>query len=65
MSLKIIEAMMATIPVIIEDKDTYFEKYNVIKKERTMITNNNGLTPKTIPPEVATALPPLNLAKTG
>ena len=48
-----------------EDKDTYFEMYNVIKKNRIARTNKNGSYASTMPAEVATALPPLKLAKMG
>lgn len=64
-SLKIMDAIIAITPVIIEDKETYFEIYNVKRKDKTIIINNNGLTPKKIPPDVATAFPPLNFANIG
>ena len=57
--------MTVTIPVIIDDKETYFERYNVATKVKTVTRNNNGFNPRIIPPDVATAFPPLNLAKTG
>ena len=58
-------AIMETNPVIIEDSETYLEMYNVIKNDAIMMINNNGLTPKIMPPEVATAFPPLKFANNG
>jgi len=40
-------------------------KYKKIKKHTTSSKNNTGAYPKRIPPEVATALPPLNPANIG
>src|SRR5690625_819945 len=65
MSRRKMETITVTTPVIIEDKDTYLEKYKEIKKVSTITVNKMGLTPKIIPPDVATAFPPLNLAKIG
>src|SRR5699024_322045 len=64
-SLKIIAAMMDTIPVIIDEIDTFLEIYNVMMNVTTMITNKIGLIPNMIPPDVATAFPPLNIANNG
>lgn len=64
-SLKNMAAMTDTMPVIIEDRDTYFEIYKVSKKDKIITKKSKGLTPKIIPPDVATAFPPLNFAKTG
>ena len=57
--------MIATIPVTIDDKDTYLDIFNVNKNVTKIQTNNRGLTPKITPPDVATAFPPLNFAKSG
>ena len=64
-SLSKIETITEIIPVMIDDNETYLEIYNVVRKLTIITKNNSGLTPKIIPPEVATAFPPLNRAKRG
>src|SRR5690625_2780216 len=64
-SFKMIEIITVIIPVIMEDNETYFEKYKDVMKLTTITINNIGLIPKIMPPEVATAIPPLKRAKTG
>lgn len=59
------DIIVATTPVNMEASETYLNKYSVNTNVIIMARNNNGFTPNIIPPEVATALPPLNLAKTG
>src|SRR5690625_31517 len=59
------EIIVATTPVSIEAKETYLNRYNVPIKVMIIAKNNRGFIPKIIPPEVATAFPPLNLAKIG
>src|SRR5699024_5812081 len=65
MSFKKMDTIMATIPVIIEESDTYFDRESVIKNEHKIMINSSGLTPKIMPPDVATAFPPLKRAKSG
>src|SRR5699024_12637977 len=65
MSFRKRETIKDTNPVIIEERETYFDRYNVSINVTIITTNSNGLTPSMIPPDVATALPPLNLAKSG
>src|SRR5699024_12368770 len=57
------DTIMETIPVTIEDKETYLDKYNVVINDTTINNNNKRLTPKIRPQDVATALPPLKRAK--
>src|SRR5699024_7609249 len=59
------DTMKDKMPVILEDNETYLDMYKDNKNVKTIIINNNGLTPKIIPPDVATALPPLKRAKIG
>src|SRR5699024_1619153 len=51
--------------VSIDDKETYLIKYKNIINVPKAIKNMIGFTPKIIPAEVATALPPLKLANKG
>src|SRR5699024_12104724 len=50
--------IVAITPVNIDDKETYFVIFNVIKNVATIAKNNKGLIPKITPPDVATAFPP-------
>lgn len=59
------EIIVATTPVSMDANDTYLNKYSVKINVRIIAKNKKGLTPKIIPPEVATALPPLKRAKIG
>ena len=54
-----------TVAVIMLESDTYFEKYKEIKKTKNAQMNSNGAQASKIPPDVATALPPLKPANTG
>src|SRR5690625_808537 len=57
--------IVATTPVTIDARETYLNKYNTSRKVIKIAINKNGLTPRITPPDVATAFPPLNLAKRG
>lgn len=56
---------IAVIPPIIDDKETYFVMYKLIKKANKTVKNNKGAQNNKTPPDVATALPPRNPAKIG
>lgn len=49
----------------IELRDTYFEVSKLMKKTMQALNVPNGAKNKSTPADVATALPPLNPAKTG
>lgn len=52
-------------PAIIEDRETYLDKYKLKKKTTIIIKNIKGSCPKRIPADVATAFPPLKPANIG
>src|SRR5690606_23310438 len=64
-SPKKMETINEITPVIMEESDTYLDIFNDSKNVTTITTNKIGLTPRIIPPEVATALPPLKRANIG
>lgn len=55
----------ATMPPIIEERDTYWVINRLIKNTTTTTANINGTNARTTPAEVATALPPLKPANIG